>query len=208
MESNLSVIHNNDQLRALIGDKVDALEDKVSDHLDDFAREFIAKSPFLILSTADEKGNCDASPKGDAPGFVEIIDDRTLLVPDRPGNKLAYGHENILVNPRVGLLFMIPGTTETLRVNGQAELDGSDALREQLAARGRPATLVLRVTVEQCFFHCSKAFIRSDLWEPDTWAESRHKVSFGAIYAKKQNLPEEVAEAVDQAIEADYEENL
>jgi len=143
----MSVIKTNEALRGVIGDKVDALEAKVTDHIDEFAREFIERSPFLILSTADADGNCDASPKGDAPGFVKILDKKTILIPDRPGNKLAYGHENVLSNPHVGLLFMIPGTTETLRVNGRAELDASDELRDQLAARNKPATLVLRVGV-------------------------------------------------------------
>ncbi|MBO6655812.1 MAG: pyridoxamine 5'-phosphate oxidase family protein [Pseudomonadales bacterium] len=204
----MTVINTYDALRKIIGDKVDALEAKVVDHVDEFAREFIEKAPFLILSTSDAEGNCDASPKGDAPGFVEIVDDKTILIPDRPGNKLAYGHENVLANPHVGLLFMIPGTTETLRINGRAELDASEPLREQLAARGKPATLVIRVTVDQCFFHCSKAFLRSGLWKPDTWAEKPHTVSFGTIYAKKANLPEEAGKALDDAIEADYRDNL
>lgn len=204
----MSIIQSNEGLRKVIGDKVDALEAKVSDRIDEFALEFIQKSPFLILSTSDRDGNCDASPKGDQPGFVEVLDDRTILIPDRPGNKLAYGHENVLENPHVGLLFMIPGTTETLRINGSAELDSSDDLREQLAARGKPATLVIRVSVDQCFFHCSKAFIRSGLWKPDTWLETPHKVSFGTIYARKENLPEEAGKALDEAIEADYRDNL
>lgn len=204
----MTAITNQEELRAVIGDKIEELEAKVSDCLDEFSREFIQKSPFLILSTSDAEGRCDASPKGDAPGFVEIVDDRTIVIPDRPGNKLAYGHENVLANPHVGLLFMIPGTTETLRINGKAELDSSESLREQLAARGKPATLAIRVTIEECFFHCSKAFIRSNLWKPDSWAEQPHKVSFGQIMVKRANLPEDAGKALDDAIEADYKENL
>lgn len=206
--SDVTTISNNVELRAVIGDKIEMLEAKVSDRLDEFSREYIQKSPFLILSTADAEGRCDASPKGDAPGFVEIVDDRTLIIPDRPGNKLAYGHENVLANPYVGLLFMIPGTTETLRINGSAELDSSEELRDKLAARGKPATLAIRVNIEECFFHCSKAFIRSDLWKPDSWAQTPYKVSFGKIMAKKENLPDEAADALDEAIENDYRENL
>lgn len=204
----MTKISNNEELRAVIGDKIEQLEVKVSDRLDEFSREYIQKSPFLILSTADAGGRCDASPKGDAPGFVEIVDDRTIIIPDRPGNKLAYGHENVLANPHVGLLFMIPGTTETLRINGTAELDSSEELRAKLAARGKPATLAIRVHIEECFFHCSKAFIRSDLWKPDSWAQEPHKVSFGRVMAKKGNLPDEAVQAIDDAIETDYRENL
>lgn len=204
----MTTIKTNEALREVIGEKIELLEAKVSDQLDEFARDFINNSPFLILSTADAEGRCDASPKGDAPGFVDIIDDKTIVVPDRPGNKLAYGHENILANPRVGLLFMIPGTTETLRINGKAELDASEELLDKLAARGKPAVLALRVTIEECFFHCSKAFIRSNLWKPDTWPKEPYKVSFGEIMAKRENLPEEAAKALDEAVEADYKENL
>lgn len=203
----MSVIENREQLRELIGETAPGLEEKNIGFIDSFARDFIANSPFLILSTADDEGRCDASPKGDAPGFVEVLDDKTLLVPDRPGNKLAYGHENIIQNPQVGLLFMIPGTSETLRINGRAELDSSEALQEQLAARGKPAVLAIRVTVEECFFHCAKAFIRSKLWQSDQWGEP-HKVSFGKIFKERKQLTEEVEQMIDQAIEDDYRENL
>ncbi len=203
----MSEINSVEALRAVIGDKVGAIEDKNIDHLDDFATDFIAKSPFLILSTADDAGRCDASPKGDAPGFVEVVDSKTLLIPDRPGNKLAYGHENILKNPRVGLLFCLPGTNETLRINGTAQLSADPALLDKLAARRKPAVLVIRVSVEECFFHCGKAFIRSALWSPESW-EPPHRVSFGAMFAARKNLDKEVERMIDDSIAADYEENL
>lgn len=203
----MSDINSVEALRAVIGDKIEALEEKNIDHLDSFAIEFIEKSPFLILSTADDAGRCDASPKGDAPGFVEVVDSKTLLIPDRPGNKLAYGHENILKNPRIGLLFCIPGTNETLRVNGTAQLSADPALLEKLAARGKPAVLVIRVNVEECFFHCGKAFIRSELWSAETWDEP-HKVSFGAMFAARKNLDKDVERMIDDSIATDYEENL
>ena len=204
----MAIIRSNAQLREVIGEKIPGLEAKVSDRLDEFTRAYIEKSPFLILSTADAEGRCDASPKGDAPGFVEVVDDRTLIIPDRPGNKLAYGHENVLTNPHIGLLFMIPGTSETLRINGTAELDTSEELGTQLSARGKPAVIAIRVTIEECFFHCAKAFIRSGLWQPETWSETPHRVSFGKIMAKRENLPEETARALDEAIETDYKTNL
>ena len=123
----METIKTEQDLRAVIGEEIPGLSEKVEARLNDFAVDFIARSPFLVLSTADGEGRLDASPKGDAPGFVAVEDDRTLLIPDRLGNRLAYGHRNILVNPHVGVLFMIPGTSETLRVNGRATLtaDGS-----------------------------------------------------------------------------------
>ncbi|MEM7217399.1 MAG: MSMEG_1061 family FMN-dependent PPOX-type flavoprotein [Pseudomonadota bacterium] len=200
-------IETEEQLREVVGAPHPELEAKVSDRLDEFAQAFIAASPFVVISTASSDGRQDASPKGDAPGFVTIADDRTLLIPDRPGNKLAYGHRNIIANPRIGLLFVIPQTSETLRVNGTAELTSDPEVLEALAARGKPAILATRVTVEESFFHCGKAFIRSDLWKPERWGE-RHRVSFGEMYRKRKGLDESVATAIDAGIETDYKQNL
>ena len=195
------------QLRAVIGEEVPGLAAKNIDHLDDFARDFIAKSPFLILATASVDGNLDASPKGDAAGFVHVLDDHTLYLPDRPGNKLAYGHLNVLENPKVGLIFMIPGTAETLRVNGRATLTAAPYVLDLLAARGKPATLALRIDVSEVFFHCAKAFIRSNLWQHETWPE-RHKVSFGEMLARQRGAELGTASAIDAAVQDDYENNL
>ena len=203
----METIDTEEALRAVIGEEIPGLGEKNEAVLNEFAVDFIARSPFLVLSTADEQGRLDASPKGDAPGFVAVEDERTLLIPDRLGNRLAYGHRNILANPHVGVLFMIPGTTETLRVNGTAALTADPDLLERLAARGRPAVLVLRVEVEEVFFHCSKAFLRSKLWQHEAWGE-RYKVSFGKMYAKRKNASEETAAAIDAGIERDYRENL
>ena len=139
----METIDTEEALRAVIGEEIPGLGEKNEAVLNEFAVDFIARSPFLVLSTADAQGRLDASPKGDAPGFVAVEDERTLLIPDRLGNRLAYGHRNILANPHVGVLFMIPGTTETLRVNGTATLTADPDLLERLAARGRPAVLVL-----------------------------------------------------------------
>ncbi len=195
------------ELRAVIGDEVPGLAEKNIDFLDEFALEYLAKSPFLVLCTSNADGQLDASPKGDGPGFVEVVDERTILVPDRPGNKLAYGHLNILENPHVGIIFMIPGTPETLRINGRGQLTADPAILERLSARGKPATLALRVDIEEVFFHCAKAFMRSGLWKPESWPE-RHKVSFGEMFAKRKGMGEEAAAAVDEAVEQDYEVNL
>ena len=146
-------------------------------------------------------------PRGDAPGFVEILDDRTLLIPDRPGNRLLFGLQNILVNPRVGVLFLIPGTVETLRVNGMAELSADPDLLGRLAARGKSAVVVIRVHIEECFFHCGKAFIRSALWKPEAWPEPQH-ISFGQILAQRSGQDAEAARLVDARVEEDYRTNL
>ncbi len=197
-----------EELRTIIGDVFPGLEDKNIDHLDRFAREFIARCPFIVLTTADSTGRCDASPKGDDPGFVKVLDDKTLVIPDRPGNKLAYGHRNIIDNPHIGLIFFIPETNETLRVNGKAQLTADPELLNSLAARGKDAVLGIKVTVEECFFHCGKAFIRSGLWQPKKWPEEKHKVSFGEMYAARTAANQEVADMIDASIETDYKDNL
>lgn len=194
-------------LRAVVGDEIPGLAVKVSNTLDDDARDFIARAPFLVLSTSDGNGKLDASPKGDGPGFVLVQDESTLLIPDRPGNRLVFGHLNILRNPQVGLLFMVPGTSETLRVNGVAELTCDPQLLARLAARGKPAVLCIRVRVEESFFHCAKAFIRAQLWKPETWP-LRQPISFGRMFAKKTGGDEAAAAAIDARVEADYRENL
>lgn len=196
-----------EQLREVVGAEIPGLAEKNQSSLNEFAIEFLTRCPFLVLSTADAEGKVDASPKGDAPGFVHVEDERTLIIPDRPGNKLAYGHLNVIDNAQVGILFMIPGTPETLRVNGRAELTSDPALLEQLAARGKPAILAIRVHVDECFFHCAKAFIRSELWQPDAWPE-RQKISFGRMYAKQRGADEAAAREIDAFVEADYRDNL
>ena len=200
-------IHDVETLRSVVGELKPGTDLKLLDALDEFASDFIARSPFLLLSTSDTEGHMDASPKGDQPGFVRVEDENTLLIPDRLGNRLVMGHLNILENPRVGILFLIPGTNETLRVNGRAELTKDPALLERLTARGRPAVLAIRVHVEEAFFHCAKAFLRSELWKPDTWPE-RKKISFGQMFAKKLAAKAEVADQIDAAIEENYRSEL
>jgi predicted pyridoxine 5'-phosphate oxidase superfamily flavin-nucleotide-binding protein len=129
------------------------------------------------------------------------------VIPDRPGNRLVFGHLNILENPKMGLLFLTPGTPETLRVNGIAELTADPQVLQRLAARGKPALLAIRVHVEECFFHCGKALLRSQLWKPESWPE-RQEVSFGRMFAKKIGADESAARAIDEAVEADYRDNL
>ncbi|WP_330227982.1 pyridoxamine 5'-phosphate oxidase family protein [Nocardia sp. NBC_00508] len=156
-------------LRQLLGEVMPraATKERVALHARD--REWIANSPFLVLSTSDADGNCDASPKGDPAGFVRVLDDTTLAIPERPGNRRADGYLNILANPHVGLLFLIPGRRETLRINGRARLVRDATYFDDMVVRGHRPILAVEVDIEQIFFHCAKAFIRSHLWEPQQW---------------------------------------
>ncbi len=138
--------------------------EKVTDHVTQPGRDFIAASPFLFLATAGADG-IDCSPKGDAPGFVQLLDDRTLLIPDRPGNNRIDGMKNIIVNPQVGIIFMVPGANETFRVNGRAEISVDPALLSRCAVGGKPPRTVIVVTVEEAFSHCPKALVRAHLWD-------------------------------------------
>lgn len=196
-----------EQLREIIGEPNPVVATKVASTLDEFARAYIQRSPFLLMSTADAEGNQDVSPKGDSPGFVAIENEQTLLIPDRKGNQLVFGLQNLLHNPHIGLIFLIPGTGETLRINGTAELTRDPAVLERLAARGKSAVLAIRVRVHECFFHCAKAFLRAQLWKPEAWGE-RHRVSFGAIMSKRFGAGAEVARQVDELIADDYRNNL
>jgi PPOX class probable FMN-dependent enzyme len=196
-----------EQLSAIIGTPNPLTPKKVSAALDEYAIEFVARAPFLVIGTSDGEGNLDVSPKGDGPGFVAVEDAHTLLIPERKGNKLMFGFRNILSNPHVGLIFMVPGTNETLRVNGFAEITADPALLARLTARGAPALLAMRVTVRECFFHCAKAFIRSALWKPASWSEPM-RISFGKILAQRAGMDADGARIIDQAIAQDYKNNL
>ncbi len=162
-------ITTEDQIAAILGEPPDFVLAKIGDRVDASAAAFIAKAPLVFVATVDRDGRIDVSPKGDAPGFVHVTDPRSLLIPERKGNNLAYGPRNILATGRIGLIFVVPGQRETLRVNGTASLNNDPALLEQLGARGKPSLLCTEVSVEECFFHCGKAMIRSRAWDPDTW---------------------------------------
>lgn len=151
--------------------------------LDRHARAFIALSPFVVVASSDAAGRGDATPRGDAPGFVAVLDDRTLLLPDRPGNRRVDTMLNVSENPRVGLLFLVPGINETLRVNGAARFTADAALLARCSAQGRPPVAGLLVAAEEVFFHCGKALIRSDLWNPDRRVERSSFPTLGRILA-------------------------
>jgi PPOX class probable FMN-dependent enzyme len=195
-----------DQLRTLLGEPHPATPRKLLSALDDLAIGFIGRSPFLVLGTADAKGNQDVSPKGGAPGFVVVEDPHTLLIPDSKGNKLLFGLQNILENSHVGIIFMVPGTDETLRVNGTGELSVDPAMLARFAVNGATPQLAIRITVRECFFHCAKALIRSQLWKPETWG-ARIAFSWGKYLARKSD-GEDAAAKIDHFVELDYKNNL
>jgi PPOX class probable FMN-dependent enzyme len=194
-------------LRKIIGLPNEQVPLKIHRELNARAIEFIGKSPMLMLATSDAAGRPTVSPKGDLPGFVQVEDNRTLLIPERKGNKLIFSLTHILENPHVGLIFLVPGTSETLRVQGTAELlDDADRCAT-LAARGRPALLTMRVKVTECYFPCAKAFLRSDLWKPETWPE-KMAVSFGEEIAQSGGLQREAIAEFDRAVGERYKADL
>jgi PPOX class probable FMN-dependent enzyme len=175
------VIDTEEALRALIGEPTELVCSKISDRLNELTREYVERSPFLLVATSDGAGNCDVSPRGDPAGFVCIVDDRTLLLPERPGNRIADTLTNIVANPAVGLLFLVPGATETFRVNGRATLTDDETLLAPTAIDGRSPRLGIIVDIEQAYTQCSKAVLRSDLWNPDRFVTQADLPSNGAI---------------------------
>lgn len=168
--------------------------------IDEAAARFLAQCPFVIVATADAQGRCDASPKGDPPGFIVIADERTLYLPDRSGNKMFQSITNIMENPHIGLLCIIPGEEWTMRINGRARVVDDPPLLERLSARGRPAQLAIEVTVEECYFHCPRSFKRAELWN----AARFHKyegASWGKILVQRTKLDQSKAEKLDERLE-------
>jgi len=177
--------------------------DKVIDHLDGHCAAFLAASPFFVLATADGDGVCDASPRGGHPGFARVLDERRLAWADLSGNNRVDSFENIVANPWVGLIFFIPGLDETLRVNGYAELRTDAELLDDFAVDGKPARVVVVVTVREAYLHCAKALRRSALWSPETWLDESERPSAACIV--KDHVGTDVAPEV---ISAALEDNL
>jgi len=159
-----------DDLVGLLGEPIQRVKDKVRPALLPVDRDWLASTPFCVLATASASGACDVSPKGDPAGqLVHVIDDRTIALAERPGNRRADGYRNILENPQVGLNFLIPGRGDTLRVNGRARLVSDAPFFDEMVVKGHRPLLAIVVDIDEVFFHCAKAFLRSQLWKPDTW---------------------------------------
>lgn len=194
------------ELRELLGHPSRLVQNKVIDRLDGHCRTFISSSPLLFMSTADASGQCEVSPRGDQPGFVQVLDDSHLLIPDRPGNRRMDSLRNILSNTHIGLVFLIPGLDETLRVNGRACIVRDPALLETLAVRGRVPTVAIGVRVEECYVHCAKAFRRSQAWHPASWPESVPDAA--QMLADHARLEDYDRDAVAQSLDKSYRERL
>jgi len=168
-------------LRDVVGEPTPLVAAKVADRLNDLTRQFVERSPFVCVATASPDGGLDVSPRGDPAGFVRILDERTLLLPDRPGNRIADTLTNILADPRIALLFLIPGVGDSFRVNGRAEIVHDPDLLAPSTMEGRTPKLGIRVTIEEAYTQCSKALIRSDLWNPERHIARSDLPSPGAI---------------------------
>jgi hypothetical protein len=195
-------------LTALLGVPTDAARDKERSALTDVDRAWLASSPFCMVATADAQGRCDVSPKGDPAGrLVHVLDDTTIAIAERPGNRRADGYRNILVNPHVGLNFLIPGRGDTLRINGRARLVGEAPFFDAMVVKEHRPLLAIVVEIETVFFHCAKAFLRSQLWRPETW-DPEARVPRRAVLAQRLERPGDSLEALDAYYGPSYEERL
>ncbi len=198
------VIQNEAELREILGYAGRAAQNKVLLEIDDICRAFIEQSRFVVLGTTDANGNMDVSPKGDPAGFVQVMDHKTLLIPDRPGNRRGDTLSNILQNPNIGLLFLVPGRSDTLRVNGTAQIVRDDDVQERFIVQGKVPIFVIAVTVKEVFFHCTKCVLRSGLWTSDH--QHDQLVSFGEALVKHAKLDISLEEA--DAMVADEKNEL
>jgi PPOX class probable FMN-dependent enzyme len=188
------VIETRERLRELSKQPSQRARNKVIDHIDDICRRFIAASPFVMVASRGADGRLDLSPKGDPPGFVTVLDEKTLAIPDRLGNNRLDTFENLLTHPDVGLFFMIPGNGDTLRVSGKGKIVRDAALQRRFAVDGKAPNLMLVATVEEAFMHCSKCMARSGLWDPENWPDRTNVPSLAEAIVAHATPPETVAE--------------
>jgi uncharacterized protein len=165
----MEAVTTHDEIRALLGVPLPRVANKARPELHEYDRQWLAASPFCLIATAGADGSCDVSPKGDPPGFTLVLDDRTIAIPERPGNRRADGFHNIIDNPHVGLLYLMPGRGDTLRINGRATLVRDADFFDRMVVKGHRPILAVVVDIDEVFYHCSKAFLRSSLWSPETW---------------------------------------
>jgi uncharacterized protein len=196
------------ELRDLLGTPGGRAVTKERTRLHEVDREWLAISPFCVIATSDAAGNCDASPKGDPAGrLVHVLDDAAVAIAERPGNKRADGYLNVLANPHAGIISLVPGRTETLRINGRARLLRDAPFFDDLAVRGQRPILALLLDIEQIFFHCAKSFLRSRLWQPDSWQPDALP-SHATLVKRVQETPETLAELEEYYAPANYQRLL
>ncbi|MFF0451766.1 pyridoxamine 5'-phosphate oxidase family protein [Nocardia africana] len=204
----MSEITSAAELRELLGEPAPRAATKERTRLHPRDREWIATAPFAVLATSDAEGRCDASPKGDPAGFVHVIDDHTLAVPERPGNRRGDGYFNILSNPHVGVLFLIPGRNETLRINGRARLLRDAPYFDDMVVKGHRPILAIEVAIEQIFYHCAKALLRSELWRPERWPEDSLPSHAVLVKEVQRNTTESLEELRDYYSPENYRRML
>jgi PPOX class probable FMN-dependent enzyme len=183
------VISDEAELRDAIGSPKQIVLDKQTDRLNPLTRQFIDRSPFVCVATAHPDGGIDVSPRGDPAGFVRVLDERTLLLPDRPGNRIADTLTNLLADPRIGLLFLIPGVGDTFRVNGRATIVDDPELLEPCAVEGKVPQLGILISIDEAYTQCAKALIRSDLWNPDKHVDRSELPSSGEMLREIKRDP-------------------
>ncbi|OBF28734.1 pyridoxamine 5'-phosphate oxidase family protein [Mycobacterium sp. ACS4331] len=185
-------IHTVEELRAIVGHPNEVVANKVRDRLSPIHRDWLAHSPLGFVATTDAEGRLDVSPKGDPAGFVHVLDDTTIAIPERPGNRRVDGHLNVLQRPHVGTIFLIPGRGDTLRINGRATIVADADYFDAMTVQDKRPLLALEITVEEVFFHCAKAFLRADAWRPESWnpaalpsvAQMAHALRMGVSLAE------------------------
>src|SRR3954454_14514158 len=190
-----TVVRTREELRAHVGEPLPRVAHKDRPRLEEVDRAWIAASPFCLVATSAADGSCDVSPKGDPPGFTLVLDDATIALPERPGNRRADGLRNILGNPHVGLIYFLPGRGDTLRINGRARLVREAPFLDRMVVKGHRPVLATVVEIDQVFHHCSKAFLRSELWQPQTWQPDA--VPRRAVIARTLERPETSVEELD-----------
>jgi PPOX class probable FMN-dependent enzyme len=195
------IIQSEDEILAVMGEPKPGPVNKVVDRIDDLALAYIAKCPYVLVASSGADGHFDVSPKGDPAGFVKVLDDKHIAIPDRLGNRRIDTFHNILANPKVGLFFLIPGKTETLRISGEACVARDDDLRNSMAISGRAPDFAMIVYVERLYMHCAKSTLRAHLWQPDEWPDVTGTPSLAETtvkYAKLDMSVEQVQGLVDQ----------
>ena len=196
-----------DDLRRIIPEPRPASRSKILEALDEQSIDFLKRCPFALVGTVSADGAIEVSPKGDEPGFIRMEDPRTLVMPERVGNNLAFGLTNMIANGRIGMICLVPATGETLRISGTAEIHDDAELLASLSSLGKPALLATRVRIQHCYFHCARSVVRSKLWDPKAWP-APGRISFGKIIAPKIGAGDDVAAQIDAGVEGAYTTRL
>jgi len=202
----MNIVRSVEQLESIVGKPVQRVADKVRHELAEVDREWLAASALVFIATSDAEGNLDVSPKGDPAGFAKVLDATTIAIPDRPGNRRVDGFHNLLADPHIGLVFLIPGRGDTLRINGRATIVSDAEFFDDMIVKGNRPDVALVVDVEEVFFHCSKAFLRSKAWDPESWAPEA--APRRAVIAQAVERPEDPIEVLDEYYGESYAKGI